>query len=52
MITAGAGPAFASVRDDDGSVLAIARAAVSQGWAGITAVEVADPPGAAAWGPT
>jgi len=42
VITAGAGPAFASVRDDTGSVLAIARAAVSQGWAGITAVEVAE----------
>ena len=40
MITAGVGPAFASVRDDAGQVLAIARVAINAGWAGITAVEV------------
>ena len=40
VITAGVGPAFASVRDDDDRVLAIARAAVNAGWVGITAVEV------------
>src|SRR5262249_53792167 len=42
VITAGAGPVFASVRDADGSVLAIARGAISQGWVGVTAVEVAE----------
>jgi GNAT superfamily N-acetyltransferase len=42
VITAGEGPAFASVRDLDGSVLAIARGAVSSGWVGVTAVEVAE----------
>ncbi len=43
VLTAGVGAAFASVRDSHGQVLAIARVAVSRGWAGVTAVEVAEP---------
>jgi N-acetylglutamate synthase len=31
---------FASIRDDDGQVLAIGRLSIADGWAGITAVEV------------
>ena len=32
--------AFASIRGDDGEVLAIGRLSIADGWAGITAVEV------------
>ncbi len=42
VLEAGTSPVFASVRDDDGAILAIARGAVSDGWIGVTAVEVAE----------
>jgi GNAT superfamily N-acetyltransferase len=34
---------FASVRDDQGRALAVARGASSQGWTGVTAMEVGAP---------
>lgn len=40
VLAAGDQPVFASVRTDDGTVMAIARAVVDRGWAGVTAVEV------------
>jgi N-acetylglutamate synthase len=42
VLTAGTSPVFASVRGDDGAILAIARGALSEGWIGVTAVEVAE----------
>jgi ribosomal protein S18 acetylase RimI-like enzyme len=40
VLRTGDGPAFAATTDPDGTVLAIARSALDEGWLGVTAVEV------------